>query len=118
MDYAKFSSTVLGLEPQIRAVLIYHYNGELLGGGMREGVRSHLPPEEITKSTLNTILRWKSRELLYPFLGKGKYSITEYEKIKRITFPLKDSMLLIVATEIGVNHDAIIKKIIQLVEEN
>ena len=51
-------------------------------------------------------------------IGPAKYAMAEYEKIKRITFPLKDSMLLIVATEIGCNHDAIIKKIIQLVEDH
>lgn len=116
MDYSKTCSVILGLEPQIRAVLVYHFNGELLGGGMREGVESYLPPEEITRSTLNTILRWKTRELLYPFLGNGRYSITEYEKIKRITFPLNKSVLMIVATEIQVDHDAIIKKILQLIE--
>jgi hypothetical protein len=107
---------ILGLEPQIRAVLIYHFNGELLGGGMRDGTKSYLPPDEITKSTLSTILRWKTRELLYPFLGNGRYSITEYEKIKRITFPLNDSVLLIVSTEVEVNHDVIIKKILQFIE--
>jgi len=117
MEYSKLCSTILGLEPQIRGVLIYHFNGELLAGGMRDGVDSYLPTEEITRSTLNTILRWKTRELLYPFLGLGKYSFTEYEKIKRITFPLNQSVLLIIATEIEVDHDAIIKKILQLIEK-
>lgn len=115
MDYSKICSVILGLEPQIRAVLVYHFNGELLGGGMRDGVESYLPPDEITKTALSTILRWKTRELLYPFLGNGRYSITEYEKIKRITIPLNDSILLIVATEVEVNHDAIIKKILQII---
>ena len=116
MDYSKLCSSILGLEPQIRGVLVYHFNGELLGGGMRNGVDSYLPPEEITKSTLSTILRWKTRELLYPFLGKGRYSITEYEKIKRITFPISESVLLIVATEVQIDHDMIINKILQLIE--
>ena len=115
MDYPKVCSLILGLEPQIRAVLVYHFNGELLGGGMREGVESFLPTEEIAKSTHSTILRWKTRELLYPFLGNGKYSITEYEKIKRITFPLNESVLLIVSTEVEIDHDPIIKKILQLI---
>ena len=110
-------SMILGLEPQIRAVLVYHFNGELLGGGMRDGVKSYLPPEEITKSTLNTILRWKTREFIYPFLGNGRYSITEYGKIKRITFPLNESVLLIVSTEVEINHDVIINKILQLIDK-
>ena len=117
LDYSKLCSVILGLEPQIRGVLVYHFNGELLGGGMREGLQSYLPPEEIARSSLNTILRWKTRELLYPFLGIGKYSLTEYERIKRITFPLNPSVLLIVSTEIEVDHDVIIKKILQLTEE-
>ncbi len=108
---------ILGLEPQIRAVFVYHFNGEILGGGMRDGVESYLPTEEISKSTINTILEWKTRELLYPFLGFGRYSMTEYEKIKRITFPLNESILLIVATEVEIDHDIIIRKILQLIEK-
>jgi len=74
---------ILGLEPQIRGVFVYHYSGELLGGGMRNGIQSYLPPGEISKSTYNAISRWQTRELLYPFLGSGKYSITEYEKSEK-----------------------------------
>jgi len=116
MNYAKICSIILGLEPQIRGVFAYHFNGELLGGGMRTGLESYLPPEEITKSTINTMLEWKSKELHYPFLGFGRYSFTEYEKIKRISFPLNESVLLIVSTAVEVDHDIIIKKILQLIE--
>jgi len=117
MDYAKICSMILGIEPQIRGVLVYHFNGELLAGGMRSGVESHMPPGELAKSTLNTILRWKTEELLYPFLGKGRYSMTEYEKMKRITFPLDESILLIVGTEVEVDHNVIINKILQFLDE-
>ena len=117
MDYAKICSMILGIEPQIRGVLVYHFNGELLAGGMRSGVESHMPPGELAKSTLNTILRWKTRSLLYPFLGEGRYSVTEYEKMKRITFPINKSVLLIVGTEVEINHDVIIQKILQLIHE-
>jgi len=117
LDYAKICSMILGLEPQIRGVIVYHFNGEFLAGGMRSGIESYLPPEELSKSILNTILRWKTRSLLYPFLGEGKYSITEYEKMKRITFPLNKSVLLIVGAEVEINHDVIIQKILQLIHE-
>ena len=116
MDYSKLCSLVLGLEPQIRSVFVYHYNGEFLSGGMRKGLKSLLPREEVTKSIHNTISRWKSRELLYPFLGMGKYSITEYEKIKRITFPLDNCTLLVVGIEVEANHDLIINKVLQIIK--
>ncbi len=117
MNYTKLCSLILGIEPQIRGVFVYHYSGELLGGGMRNGIQSYLPPEELSKTTYNAISRWQTRELLYPFLGAGKYSITEYEKVKRITFPLETHVLLIVGIEVNVEHDIIIQKILQLINE-
>ncbi|MBC8516664.1 MAG: hypothetical protein ISR81_02655 [Nitrosopumilus sp.] len=117
MNYQKLCSLVLGLELQIRSVYVYHNNGELLAGGMREGISSLLPTVELTKSIHNTLLRWKTRELLYPFLGAGKYSLTEYEQVKRITFPLKNYAVLVVGMEVAVKHDIIIEKILRLIEE-
>jgi len=117
MNYTKLCSLILGIEPQIRGVFVYHHNGELLGGGMRNGIQSYLPPEEMTKSVYNTIIRWQTRESLHPFLGAGKYSITEYEKVKRITFPLDAHAILVVGIEVEVEHDIIIHKILQFINE-
>lgn len=116
LDYSKLCSLILGIEPQIRGVFVYHHNGELLAGGMRNGVEPYLPREEITKSIHNTISRWHSRKSLYPFFGTGKYSITEYEKVKRITFPLNPQSILVVGMEVEVDHDKIISKILQLIK--
>ena len=115
MDYKKLCSLILGIEPQIRSVYVYHHNGELLAGGMRDGLEPILPPEEITKSIHNTILRWQTRELLYPFLGAGRYSMTEYEKVKRITIPLETHVILVVGIEVEADHDIIIHKMLQLI---
>jgi hypothetical protein len=115
MDYHKLCSLVLGLEPQIRGVFIFHHNGELLAGGMRDGVQSYLPLEEMTKSIHNTLSRWQTRESLYPFFGVGKYSITEYEKVKRLTFPLDAHAILIVGIEVEAKHDLLVDKILQLI---
>jgi len=43
--------------------------------------------------------------------------VTEYTKIKRITFPLNKSVLLIVGAEVEINHDIIIQKILQLIHK-
>jgi hypothetical protein len=115
MDYNKLCSLVLGLEPQIRGVFIFHHNGELLAGGMRDGVQSYLPLEEMTKSIHNTLSRWQTRESVYPFFGVGKYSITEYEKVKRMTFPLDAHAILVVGVEVEVKHDLLVDKILQLI---
>ena len=118
MDYENLCATIFRIDPKIRFVGVYHKDGELLDGGMRDGLESYLPREEIARSTRHTIVRWETRKLLSPFIGEGKYSMTEYEKIKRMTFPLNESTLLLITTEITVNHNFIINKIQQIVAEN
>ena len=84
---------------------------------MRNGIQPFLPPVEMTKSVYNTIKRWQTRESLHLFLGVGKYSIIEYEKVKRITFPLDAHAILVVGIEVKVERDIIIHKILQLINE-
>ena len=47
-------------------------------------------------------------------LEKTKYSMGEYEKMKRISFPLSDKYLLMVHTEIQNDHQKIISEILNL----
>jgi hypothetical protein len=54
---------------------------------------------------------WKSRIQLASKIGKGKYVLAEYEKIKRITMPFGDRHLVYVTTEPQANHDNIISQI-------
>jgi hypothetical protein len=45
-----------------------------------------------------------------PKIGKGKYVLAEYEKIKRITMPLGDEHLYI-TTEPEADHSRIIERV-------
>jgi hypothetical protein len=49
-------------------------------------------------------------------VGKGKYAMAEYEKIKRITAPLDSDHLLLVTTEVGADHQSIIKNVLELIQ--
>jgi hypothetical protein len=64
-----------------------------------EGVKNLLSSEESNKSLGLAINSWKIRGELADKIGKGKYTLTEYEKIKRITMPLGDKYLLYVTTD-------------------
>ena len=67
-----------------------------------------LSPEESKKSLELAVNSWKTRSQLAPKIGKGKYVLTEYEKLKRITMPLGDEHLLYITTEPEANHSKII----------
>ncbi len=117
-DYENLCETLFEIDPKIRYVAIYHKSGHCMCGGMRDGLEALLPPEELTKSAIQTILRWETRNALSTFIGKGRYSMAEYEKIKRITIPLNQAELLLISTEINANHNLIISKVLNILTEN
>lgn len=116
-DYENLCDVIFEIDPKIRYVAIYHKSGHKLCGGMRNDLDPLLPPEELTKSAIHTILRWETRDTLFTFIGRGKYSMAEYEKIKRITFPLNQAELLLVSTETDVNHNMIISRISDILQK-
>ena len=50
-------------------------------------------------------------------IGKGKYVIAEYEKVKRITIPLGKNHLFYITTEVEADHSNIIQKIRELASQ-
>jgi hypothetical protein len=75
-----------------------------------------LSPEETKKSNLQALARWGLRNSLSLKIGKGKYSMAEYEKLKRITFPLEESNLLLVTTEVDADHTKIINNTLEFLQ--
>ena len=61
----------------------------------RQGVENLLTPEETKKSLEMAMTGWKVRSELSHKIGKGRYVVAEYEKIKRITMPFGDDYLRI-----------------------
>ena len=88
MDYGRLCKEILDLDPKIRFAGVCDDTGETKFGGQRDGVKNLLSPEETKKSNLQALARWALRNALSPKVGKGKYAMAEYEKVKRITIPL------------------------------
>ena len=114
--YGKLCKEILNLDPKIRFAGVCDDTGEIKYGGQREGVKNLLSPEETKKSNLQALARWGLRNALAPKVGKGRYGMAEYEKIKRITIPLGDDNLLLVTTEVEVDHVKIINDVRKLVQ--
>jgi hypothetical protein len=114
--YDKLCKEILNLDPKIRFAGICDDTGEIKYGGQREGVKNLLSPEETKKSNLQALARWGLRNALAPKVGKGRYAMAEYERIKRITIPLEDDNLLLVTTEVEVDHRKIINDVRKLVQ--
>lgn len=92
-------------------------DGAIKYSGHRKEVSSLLTPSESKKSLQQAITAWKNRNEYADKIGKGKYVLAAYEKIKRITVPLDDEHLIYITTESDADHDKIIKKTLDLKKE-
>ena len=114
MDYDNLCKDVMDIDAKIRFAGICDETGEIKYGGQREGVENILSSDETRKSNLQALEGWGLRKSLSSKTGKGKYAMTEYEKIKRITIPLDDEHLLFITTEVEGDHAQIISNVLKL----
>jgi len=118
MDYEKLCSQIFEIDSKIRFASVYDYWAERIAGGMRDGLESNLP-EKITINSVNqALLRWKSRKTTEEWIGKTKYAMAEYEKVKRFTFYFNENELLLVSTEPNVDNEFIIANIKKLIADS
>src|SRR5215510_13734829 len=78
---------IINIDPNIRLVTICDSQGNTMYSRHGEGVSNLLTPEESKKSIEMAMTGWKVRSELSNKIGRGRYVIAEYEKIKRITMP-------------------------------
>lgn len=111
MDYKQFYEEMMKFDPKIRLITICDPNGKIMLSDHRQGVQNLLSPVESKKSLELAINAWKIRNELAPKIGKGRYVLAEYEKIKRITMPLGDNHVLYMTTEVESDHARIMDKV-------
>jgi len=114
MNYDKLCKDILSIAQDIRFAGICDDTGEIKYGGHREGITNLLSSDETKRSNLQALARWGLRNSLASKIGKGRYAMAEYEKIKRITFPLENHHLLLITTEVNADHSKIIDGVLKL----
>jgi hypothetical protein len=115
MDYEKLCYDVLNLDTKVRFVGVCDNTGEIKSGGLKDGIKSILTDDEIKKSNLISLERWRLHNKLADRIGKARYAMEEYEKVKQITMPLEEEHLLLISTEVNADHGKIIESAIQLI---
>ncbi|MCE2614714.1 MAG: hypothetical protein LVO36_02285 [Nitrosopumilus sp. (ex Thoosa mismalolli)] len=95
----KLLNMILGEIPSSRIAIICDQNGNILWNSIRDDTNSYLTVEETKESLKRSIESWNKRDNLSEKIGKGKYAIVAYDKIKRITVPLPNNHLLFVSLE-------------------
>ena len=118
MDYEKFCSQILDVDPKIRFATVYDEWATHVGGGMRKGIENLLSERAENELVNISILDWKTRKEMSKWLGKTKYTLAEYDKVNRFSFYLGDDYLLLVSTEKNLDTISVVNQVIKLYYEN
>ena len=118
MNYEKFCSEILECEPKIRFATVYDEWADHVAGGLRSGVDNLLSVHQEKELVNLSILDWKARKEMSKSLGKTKYTLGEYDKVKRFSFYLGDDHLLLVSSEKDSSTDKIVEKVIEIYYKN
>ena len=106
------------IDPKIRFATIFDTNGNVLFSEHRKGVQNLLSPDESKKSLQLAINAWKSRNEVSDKIGRGKYALVEYEKLKRITMPLDADHILYITTDVEADHAPIIYRALRIKQDS
>ena len=103
-------------EKDIRFAGFVDIDGNLIKGKFREGIIPFETDEEQQKIFRELAYRVSTRKHFDYSMGSVKYSASRRERLVMMSFPLKNSILLI-TTEPNVNIDRIAYRIIQILEK-
>jgi len=117
MDYNQLCKDVMDLDSSIRFSMVV-IDGVRRFGGYRYDVVGALDSDELTQSISYAFDRMIGRFLAEEKLGRTKYAMAEYERVKRVTFPLDQKTLLLVSMDVKSRHNKIINLILKLITKH
>ncbi len=118
-DEGKLVSMMLEANKNIRYACICDSEGKILWNSRRKDIESMITLEDTKASVKRACENWRERDKLSGKIGKGRFSLVDYEKLKRVTVPLANKHLLYIHVE-GNKPEYIgdIMNIVKYVEEH
>ena len=118
MNFDKLNADVMNIDSTIRYAAIQSEDGEKICGGFRENISPILSSEELEMMHYYASQRWQTRKNIKHKIGSVKYAMAEYDKLKRISIPLNDEYMLMLATELNTDHTKVINNVLELIHNS
>lgn len=99
MDHKHLLEKIMGLDENLRFGTICDMDARPVATVRKEGVETFLSPEDTQDTLEHAVAAWKSRMKHYDKIGTGLYTMAVYEKLRRVTFPLRDGHMLLVTID-------------------
>ena len=116
MNFEDLYKEIMSLDPNVRLAIVLNRSGERVSGGYRENLKHFLTPDELNMVLYHASQRWEGRKHLAHKIGNAVYSMTEYEKVKRMSFPIDEDHMVLVSIEPFVDHAKIINGVLNLIK--
>ena len=98
--HEKLLNMLMEFNPRVRFTAVCSKDGDIKWQSQRDNVTNIIPLEETKLSIKRAVESWKAREELTEHgTGRGMYTITAFEKIKRITIPLDEEHILFISAD-------------------
>jgi len=118
MDHKQLIDTIMDNDRNIRFATICNMVGELQISRQKSGIEKFLSNEDTQLSLEYATKAWiHARRPYFKKIGKGLYTLTAYEKLKRVTIPLPDGFLLLATMDKTSEQAQIIDGILKIVYE-
>ena len=117
MNFEKFYDDIMNTDKSVHYAVIMSKTGENICGGYRKGMTPVFTEDELKMVHFYAVQRWDTRKNIEHRIGTTRYSMGEYEKMKRISFPINDRYLLMVHTDMENDHQKIISEILNLIRD-
>lgn len=98
-DEGKLCSMIMEANKYVRFAAVCDKKAQILWHSHRNEVDNILTLEETKAQLRRAIDAWNEREELSEKVGPGRYAIVGYDKIKRITIPLRSDHMLFVSVQ-------------------
>jgi len=115
-EFNKLCKSILNVDPGVRFVIVIDSQGQLVSGGQREGNQNYLEPIDQQLSIKHALDSWRLRTQFAEKIGKSKFALGVYEKIRRYTVPIDQNYLLYITTEPDISHHSFMQDVLNLVE--
>ncbi|HSA72486.1 MAG TPA: DUF6659 family protein [Nitrososphaeraceae archaeon] len=112
-NLSKLCNGILDIDEKIRFVGIIDEMGKLIAGDMKKGLSSLERDDGSIRLYLGYAINNVLRRDFDNVFGKVLYTFSERQKIKLLTIPMADNLLL-VSMDISSNHAELIEKILNI----
>ena len=118
MNFKQLLVKIIESDSHIRFAAVFDRYGTIMRKIYRDGTVQMMDEIDTQNMLREAASVWSHRKNLAPKLGKGRYTMTEYDKLIRITMPLNTDYFIVISHDKWNDQPPVIKQIQRVIDKN